>query len=125
MRILRIIGFRLDESQIYKRGLSGRSQPQRLNEISGDAEERMALSIGEFARVLGGGRGARFHRAGGWRPWHRQIDPHAANGHRDGARNAVLYVSGEESERQIKMRAMRLLQDPTEARPACLKSCSW
>ena len=37
------------------RGLTGASTPQRLNEIEGDAEERWALSIGEFARVLGGG----------------------------------------------------------------------
>ena len=37
------------------RGLTGRSTPRRLGEISGDAEERMPLPIGEFARVLGGG----------------------------------------------------------------------
>jgi len=37
------------------RGLSGQSKPVRLDEISGDAEERIALDIGEFARVLGGG----------------------------------------------------------------------
>ncbi len=37
------------------RGLGGRSTPSRLSDISGDAEERIALSIGEFARVLGGG----------------------------------------------------------------------
>jgi predicted ATP-dependent serine protease len=37
------------------RGLSGRSQPQRLADIEGDAEQRLPLPIGEFARVLGGG----------------------------------------------------------------------
>ena len=37
------------------RGLGVRSTPRRLVEISGDVEERMPLSIGEFARVLGGG----------------------------------------------------------------------
>ena len=37
-------------------GLGGRSQPRRaLAEISGDVDERLPLSIGEFARVLGGG----------------------------------------------------------------------
>jgi len=37
------------------RGLGASSTPRRLSEITGDAEERMAVSIGEFARVLGGG----------------------------------------------------------------------
>jgi DNA repair protein RadA/Sms len=37
------------------RGLAGVSTPQRLAEIEGDVEERYPLSIGEFARVLGGG----------------------------------------------------------------------
>ena len=36
-------------------GLNGHSQPRRMSEISGDAEERIPLPIGEFARVLGGG----------------------------------------------------------------------
>jgi len=31
------------------------SQPMRLDEIEGDVTKRMPLSIGEFARVLGGG----------------------------------------------------------------------
>src|SRR5512147_541927 len=37
------------------RGLTGRSVPLRLAEIGGDVEERMPVSMGEFARVLGGG----------------------------------------------------------------------
>jgi DNA repair protein RadA/Sms len=36
-------------------GLTGLSTPRRLSEITGDAEERLSLPIGEFARVLGGG----------------------------------------------------------------------
>ena len=36
-------------------GLSGHSRPRRLAEIEGDEEDRLSLSIGEFARVLGGG----------------------------------------------------------------------
>ncbi len=32
-----------------------RSTPRRLGEISGDVEERLPLTIGEFSRVLGGG----------------------------------------------------------------------
>ena len=37
------------------RGLTGRSQPRPIAEVGGDAEDRIPLPIGEFARVLGGG----------------------------------------------------------------------
>src|SRR6185503_13276244 len=37
------------------RGLSGRSQPRAIGDVSGDEEDRIHLPIGEFARVLGGG----------------------------------------------------------------------
>ena len=36
-------------------GLGAHSAPRRLAEITGDVDERMPLSMGEFARVLGGG----------------------------------------------------------------------
>ena len=37
------------------RGLSGRSEPRPISEVSSDEEDRIHLPIGEFARVLGGG----------------------------------------------------------------------
>jgi DNA repair protein RadA/Sms len=37
------------------RGLTGRSEARRIGDIGGDAEERIPVPIGEFARVLGGG----------------------------------------------------------------------
>ncbi len=37
------------------RGLGAHSAPRRLAEITGDVDERLPLSMGEFARVLGGG----------------------------------------------------------------------
>ena len=37
------------------RGLTGRSEPQSISQVGGEAEDRIALPIGEFARVLGGG----------------------------------------------------------------------
>jgi DNA repair protein RadA/Sms len=37
------------------RGLTGRSSPRSIGDISGDEEDRINLPIGEFARVLGGG----------------------------------------------------------------------
>lgn len=93
-----------------RRGLSGRSNPQRLGEIKGDVDERYPLSLGEFARVLGGGvvPGSIVLIGGdpgiGKSTLLLQVALEMAN------RQTVLYVSGEESERQIKMRALRLLQ---------------
>jgi DNA repair protein RadA/Sms len=90
------------------RGLSGRSSPHRLNDISGDTEERLPVPIGEFARVLGGGLvpGSIVLVGGdpgiGKSTLMLQLALEMAN------RLRVLYVSGEESERQIKMRAARI-----------------
>jgi DNA repair protein RadA/Sms len=93
------------------RGLSIQSRPLRLSEIEGGAEERIPLSIGEFARVLGGGIVPGSIVLVGGDPgigkstlllqMTMQMAGNAENGR-------VLYVSGEESEKQIKMRALRL-----------------
>jgi DNA repair protein RadA/Sms len=91
------------------RGLTGRSQPRAIDEVGGEAEDRVHLPIGEFARVLGGGivLGSIVLVGGdpgiGKSTLMLQMAMEMANTQR------VLYVSGEESERQIKMRAMRLL----------------
>ncbi len=91
------------------RGLSGRSQPHPISEVGGDAEDRVHLPIGEFARVLGGGivLGSIVLIGGdpgiGKSTLMLQMAVEMAN------TQQVLYVSGEESERQIKMRAVRLL----------------
>src|SRR5512137_61125 len=91
------------------RGLGGRSAPQRIGEVSVDAEERIPVPIGEFARVLGGGivPGSIVLVGGdpgiGKSTLMLQMALEMAGSLR------VLYVSGEESERQIKMRAARLL----------------
>ncbi|NPV57242.1 MAG: DNA repair protein RadA [Anaerolineae bacterium] len=102
-----------------RRGLSGRSAPRRLAEIEGDVEARLPLPIGEFARVLGGGvvPGSIVLVGGdpgiGKSTLMLQVAIEMARDIR------VLYVSGEESERQIKMRAMRLLRPP-EGQPLSL-----
>jgi DNA repair protein RadA/Sms len=91
-------------------GVFERSIPRRLSEIEGEIDERLALSIGEFARVLGGGvvPGSLVLIGGdpgiGKSTLLLQVALEMA------ARERVLYVSGEESERQIKMRSLRLLQ---------------
>ncbi|NMB58389.1 MAG: DNA repair protein RadA [Chloroflexi bacterium] len=93
-------------------GFSARSKPVRLEEISGDAENRLKTPISEFSRVLGGGIVPGSIILVGGDPgigkstlllqMAMEISSSAYGNH------PVLYVSGEESERQIKMRAMRL-----------------
>jgi len=104
-------------------GLNGHSQPRRMSEISGDAEERIPLPIGEFARVLGGGvvPGSIVLVGGdpgiGKSTLLLQMSLEmAAPSKKQRTPLKVLYVSGEESERQIKMRALRLerLEDGAE-----------
>jgi DNA repair protein RadA/Sms len=91
-------------------GQSAPSRPRRLREIGGDVDERLPLSMSEFARVLGGGvvPGSIILIGG---------DPGIGKSTLllqvalEMARSVpVLYVSGEESERQIKMRSLRLLR---------------
>ncbi len=90
------------------RGLTGRSTPQRLPDVSMKGEDRIHVPIGEFARVLGGGivPGSIVLIGGdpgiGKSTLLLQMTMGMAGSQR------VLYVSGEESERQIKMRATRL-----------------
>ncbi len=90
------------------RGISGISTPRKLSEVDSLSEARMPLAMGEFARVLGGGivPGSIVLIGGdpgiGKSTLMLQVALEMAGEH------TVLYVSGEESERQIKMRADRL-----------------
>ena len=90
-------------------GLTGTSTPRRLTEIDSLTEKRLPLSIGEFARVLGGGivPGSIVLIGGdpgiGKSTLLLQVALEVAQS------ATVLYISGEESERQIKMRADRLV----------------
>ncbi|HCM97301.1 MAG: DNA repair protein RadA [Chloroflexi bacterium GWB2_49_20] len=91
------------------RGLSGRSTASRLNDVSGDAEERIPVPIGEFARVLGGGIVPGSIVLVGGDPGIGKSTLMLQMALEMAGRQRVLYVSGEESERQIKMRALRLV----------------
>jgi DNA repair protein RadA/Sms len=95
-------------ANVAGRSLGGRSEPRRLTEISGDVEERLPLSITEFGRVLGGGvvPGSVVLIGGDPGIGKSTLLLQVALVMAQQAR--VLYVSGEESERQIKMRAARL-----------------
>ena len=90
------------------KGLSTNSKPSPIGEVKSDREERIPLKMEEFSRVLGGGivPGSIVLISGdpgiGKSTITLQVAMQLAETDR------VLYVSGEESERQIKMRADRL-----------------
>jgi DNA repair protein RadA/Sms len=90
------------------RGLSGRSSPRPIGDVSSDAEDRINLPIGEFARVLGGGIVPGSIVLVGGDPGIGKSTLMLQMAMEMGVNKRVLYVSGEESERQIKMRAVRL-----------------
>ena len=85
------------------------SRPQRLPEVTAEGVERLPLALSEFARVLGGGivPGALMLVGGdpgiGKSTLLLDVAALMANTH-----GPTLYISGEESVRQIKMRADRL-----------------
>ena len=91
-----------------KKSVSSVQKVMRLNEITGDVEKRISTGINEFDRVLGGGIviGSLVLISGdpgiGKSTILLQICEHL------GKDKFVLYVSGEESANQIKLRANRL-----------------
>jgi len=96
-------------------GLSTLSVPRRMSEISGDAEERIPLPIGEFARVLGGGVVPGSIVLVGGDPGigkstllMQMATEMSAPSKQRKTPLKVLYVSGEESAKQIKLRAQRI-----------------
>lgn len=94
-----------------KRQMTGvpRSEPTRLSEVNMTQDDRLSVPIAEFSRVLGGGLvpGSLILIGGepgaGKSTILLQASALLAREH-----GTVLYVSGEESQRQIKMRADRL-----------------
>ena len=104
------------------RGLSGRSQPRPIGEVGGQDEDRIHLPIGEFARVLGGGIVPGSIVLIGGDPGIGKSTLMLQMAMEMGKTQRILYVSGEESERQIKMRAARLAaigaqQDHPDSKP--------
>ncbi len=89
-------------------------KPMPIDQIGSDGELRFSTGLGELDRVLGGGavEGSLVLVGGapgiGKSTLLLQICRRLCEGHR------VLYVSGEESERQLKMRAQRLNVMPQE-----------
>lgn len=97
-------------------GINKQAHPQRIMDIEGDVEERLVLPVAEFARVLGGGIVPGSIVLIGGDPGIGKSTLVLQMALQMGKSMPVLYVSGEESERQIKMRATRLLAD-TQALP--------
>ncbi len=91
------------------RGLTGRTSPRPIGDFSGGEEDRLHVPIGEFARVLGGGIVPGSIVLVGGDPGIGKSTLMLQMALVMAASQRVLYVSGEESERQIKMRADRLM----------------
>lgn len=91
------------------RGLGGRVSPRKIGEISVEAEPRISVPIGEFSRVLGGGIVPGSIVLVGGDPGIGKSTLMLQMTLAMAGKKRVLYVSGEESERQIKMRADRLM----------------
>lgn len=100
------------------RGLTGRSAPRSIGDISADAEDRIHVPIEEFARVLGGGIVPGSIVLVGGDPGIGKSTLMLQMALEMASQKRVLYVSGEESERQIKMRAVRLNNNVVGAKHA-------
>jgi DNA repair protein RadA/Sms len=86
-----------------------RSKPQRLSEVAADGLERVQLPMPEFSHVLGGGIvPGSLVLVGGDPGIGKSTLLLQVSALMTEALGKVLYVSGEESVRQMKMRAQRL-----------------
>ena len=109
------------EEHIEKPIASGRAKvapvgisrtPQKLREVTSDREIRFSTGMGELDRVLGGGAVAGSLVLVGGAPGIGKSTLLLQICNSLCAERKVLYVSGEESERQLKLRAQRLGVEP-------------
>jgi DNA repair protein RadA/Sms len=85
-----------------------RSRPKHLNELDGTLELRFSTGLKELDRVLGGGAVTGSLVLVGGAPGIGKSTLLLQICGYLGSRHKILYVTGEESERQLKMRAERL-----------------
>ena len=92
-------------------GAYGASRPQRLSDVTIAERHRIPTGLGEFDRVLGGGAmmGSLTLVAGDPGIGKSTLMTELGRG-LDG--NTLLYVTGEESAQQVKLRAQRMGVDP-------------
>lgn len=96
-----------------KSALVGESKiAQRLREVSGDNEIRFYTGMGELDRVLGGGAVAGSLVLVGGAPGIGKSTLLLQICNNLCAEKKVLYISGEESEKQLKLRAQRIGVNP-------------
>ena len=96
------------KSRSAVRGLTGVSSPRPIAEVDHDRADRLPVPMQEFARVLGGGIVPASVVLIGGDPGIGKSTLLLQVALEIAGQRRVLYVSGEESERQIKMRAVRL-----------------
>lgn len=89
-------------------------RPQRIQEVSSNGEIRFSTGMGELDRVLGGGAVAGSLVLVGGAPGIGKSTLLLQICNRLCSGRKVLYVSGEESEQQLKLRAERLGVSPEE-----------
>jgi DNA repair protein RadA/Sms len=96
-----------DKSTRGKSGARSRSLPKQLKELDSQEEIRFSTGIGELDRVLGGGavRGSLVLVGGEPGIGKSTLLLQICNLMKD---EKILYVTGEESQRQLKLRAQRL-----------------
>lgn len=88
--------------------LGGGRKPQAINDVSTDDEIRFFTGMQELDRVLGGGAVAGSLVLVGGAPGIGKSTLLLQICQQIGKQRSVLYISGEESERQLKLRAARL-----------------
>jgi DNA repair protein RadA/Sms len=94
-------------------GTAGRPGPRPLREVGAAAIERMSTGIGELDRVLGGGLvPGSLVLLGGSPGIGKSTLTNMVLGHLQQGGYRTLYVSGEESAEQVRLRAERLTLDP-------------
>jgi DNA repair protein RadA/Sms len=102
----------VEKSKRKMAAYTGKIEVTKIDEISAKEDERIKTSIAEFDRVLGGGlmNGSVVLLAGDPGIGKSTLAMQAASN----INEKVLYVTGEESTRQIKIRADRLKLKPDE-----------
>ncbi|MCA8935746.1 MAG: AAA family ATPase, partial [Planctomycetes bacterium] len=103
----------LDTSKVRpsrRAALNTSTKPQRINEVQPLASSRIPTGILELDRVLGGGfvPGTAVLLAGDPGIGKSTLTLQAAHKYAQATGRAVLYVTGEESAEQVKLRAERL-----------------
>ncbi|MEA4810972.1 MAG: DNA repair protein RadA [Anaerolineaceae bacterium] len=99
------------------KSLSARSKPSPIGKVQAEREERIPLKMEEFSRVLGGGIVPGSIVLIGGDPGIGKSTLTLQMAMQLAQREKILYVSGEESARQIKMRADRLAEKNAKGNP--------